>query len=183
VHYFVMERLSSESLADRIEREKGLDEEAARKATRSICEGLSFLHGQGIVHRDVKPANVLYTPEATHGDLKLIDFSHSGVVPNKEDPNARCFDGKLGTTGFVAPEVLAGREPYGAKCDVYSLGCTVHAMLAGGRVPRRHPRLGIMKSLPESTSPEAGQFLDSVLSPDPGHRPTIPEVLASPWLQ
>jgi len=183
LHYFVMERLSGESLADRIEREKGLEEKAAKEATRSICEGLSFLHGQGIVHRDVKPANVLYTPEASESDLKLIDFSHSGIVPDSEDLNSRCLQSTLGTAGYVAPEVLAGREPYSAKCDVYSLGCTVHAMLAGGRLPRRHPRLGIMTSLPESASPEASNFLDSLLSPTPELRPTIHEVLSSSWLQ
>lgn len=183
LHYFVMERLSTESLADRIESGNGLDEEAVKEATRSISQGLSFLHERGIVHRDVKPANVLYTQEASHSDLKLIDFSHSGVVPDSEDPNSQCLESTLGTAGYVAPEVLAGKEPYSAKCDVYSLGCTVHAMLAGGRLPRRHPRLGIMTSLPESASPEATQFLGTLLCPEPEDRPSIPEVLTSPWLR
>jgi len=183
VHYFVMERLGGESLEDRIQRQEGLEEEEAREVTRAICQGLAFLHGQGIVHRDVKPGNVMYAPATVGEEPKLIDFSHSGVMPDEEDVDAPWFEKVLGTSGYVAPEVLLEREPYSTKCDVYSMGCTLHAMLAKGRLPRRHPRAGIIMSLPQSTSPHASEFLDRVLCPYPEDRPTVAEVLNEPWLQ
>jgi len=183
VHYFVMERLGAQSLADRIKLEEGLDELEAKEVTRALCDGLAFLHGQGIAHRDVKPSNALYPPNASHSELKLIDFSHSGVVPEQEEPGTAWFDKKLGTAGYVAPEVLSEREPYSTKCDVYSLGCTVHAMVTNGRLPRRHARAGIVTALPSSASRELDDFLGAVLCPDPEQRPSISEVLKDPWLQ
>ena len=50
---------------------------------------------------------------------------------------------------YVAPEVLKNKEPYSSKCDIFSVGCVAHALLSNGRVPRRHPRAGIVTSLPE----------------------------------
>jgi len=183
VHYFIMERLRGESLQDRIQAEGGLSEDRARQIARAMCEGLLFLHEHGIAHRDLCPRNVLYTHEgAGDSDFKIIDFSHAGLVPSEAPANEACFDELLGTAGFVAPEVLLERAPYSSKCDVYSLGCTVHALLANGRLPRRHPRIGIMTSLP-SVSPQAQDFMDAVLTEDPYQRPSVEDLLNAPWLQ
>ncbi|CAK0879654.1 unnamed protein product, partial [Prorocentrum cordatum] len=93
LRFFVMERLSGQSLADRILDSKGLPEEEAKEVTRALCKGLAWLHEQGIAHRDVKPANVLFgrsdAAAAPGGHLddeapqtgappKLIDLSHAG---------------------------------------------------------------------------------------------------------
>jgi serine/threonine protein kinase len=182
VYYFVYELLDGQTLADRIQKQDTFDEKEAKGLTKAMCEGLSFLHKQGVVHRDIKPANVLFSSAAPE-EPKLIDFSCAGVVNPGDQADAVCFDRKLGTAGFVAPEVLSEREPYNAKCDVYSLGCTVHSMLAKGRLPRRHPRVGVMTALPDSTSSDAVAFLDSVLAVDPRLRPSVEEVLQNPWLQ
>lgn len=183
VSYFVMEKLTGDSLQDRILAEGGLGEDRARKITRAVCEGLAFLHEQGIAHRDVCPRNVLYAKKkAADTDVKIIDFSHAGIFPEGVDADEPCFEKHLGTAGFVAPEILTDNQ-YSAKCDVYSLGCTVHAMLANGKLPRRHPRIGMMTSLPASASSEVKNFIGTVLAANPEDRPNMAEVLSLPWLQ
>jgi len=198
LRFFVMERLSGQSLADRILDSKGLPEEEAKEVTRALCKGLAWLHEQGIAHRDVKPANVLFGRSAaaaapgghlddeapqTGAPPKLIDLSHAGVLPEAGASADPCFDQLLGTAGYVAPEVLAEKGPYGMQCDVYSLGCTVHAMVSGGKLPRRHPRVGLLTSLPADTSPEMQSFLAGLLDREPGDRPTVAEALEDPWLR
>ncbi|CAJ1368327.1 unnamed protein product, partial [Effrenium voratum] len=166
VHYFVTELLEGGSLEDRIQHAP-LEEEAARRVARSICEGLVSLHDQGIAHRDLKPGNVLFGAEG-EATPKLIDFSHAGMMRGQER-----LAGELGTRGFVAPEVLAAQS-YDLKCDVFSLGCLVHALLSG-RPPRRHMRIGMMQQLPEGTSQEARHFLSALLNMDAAKRPSSRE--------
>eukprot|EP00928_Gymnodinium_smaydae_P078933 TRINITY_DN62986_c0_g1_i1.p1 TRINITY_DN62986_c0_g1~~TRINITY_DN62986_c0_g1_i1.p1 ORF type:complete len:354 (+),score=58.90 TRINITY_DN62986_c0_g1_i1:78-1139(+) len=181
IHYFVTERLEGESLQDHIERQKGLDEDEAKRVSRAMCEGIEFLHRNGVVHRDVKPSNVLFSCQALCPDeLKLIDFSHAGVGPIGE---AAEFDHHLGTAGYVAPEILCQRGTYNDKCDVFSFGCTVHAMLANMRLPRRHARAGIITCLPAGVSAECRSFVDALLAPNPEDRPSAAEALRNPWLK
>ncbi|CAE8619058.1 unnamed protein product, partial [Polarella glacialis] len=156
VHYFVMELLEGGSLQDHLDQHGAMKEDEAQQLTRSLCEGLASLHEKGIVHRDVKPGNVLFrkTCGSTHGDIdlqgpKLIDFSHAVIMPAEG-----ILTGESGTRGYVAPEILADKG-YGPKCDVFSLGCVLHAMLTGGRLPKRHARVGMVTRLPSSVSPEA----------------------------
>jgi len=114
MHYFVMERLEGKSLQEHIEQSDGLDELEVKKITHAVCEGVSFLHQQGIVHRDLKPANVLYqhSHDSSAGAVKLIDFSHAGLAPVDVPVGAAVFDKKLGTAGYVAPEILLNEQPY-----------------------------------------------------------------------
>jgi len=180
VHYSVMELLEGPSLGDKLHENGSFEEDEAKDVTRAICAGLDFLHQQGIAHRDVKPSNVLCT---LGGEPKLIDFSHAGVVPEIVSPDAAWFEKRLGTPGFVAPEVMAQREPYSLKCDVYSLGCTVHAMLANGKAPRFYSRCGTITMLPDTVSPAGAAFIRALLHSNPQERPTIAEALQDPWLQ
>jgi len=190
LHYFVMELLEGMSLQVHVEQSKGLPEYEARSVTRVLCEGLEFLHQSGIVHRDLKPSNVHYSHggSADAAALKLIDFSTAGVVPQGASIEHAVFDEHVGTPGYVAPEVLFAQkrgETYNAKCDVFSLGCTLHAMLTNMYLPRRHAHLGIVinKELGMTLSPDGYSFLSSLLSLDPSERPTVSEALQHPWLQ
>lgn len=184
MHYFVMERLVGESLQDRILKEGGMTEERAREVARAVCEGLAYLHESGVVHRDICPRNVLYSHHgAADNEVKIIDFSHAGTRPKEAPVDEPCLDGTLGSAGYVAPEVLQGGERYSSKCDVFSLGCTVHAMLANAKLPRRHPRIGLLTCLPPTVSSEAATFVDAALRAEPMDRPTVAELLEDPWLR
>ncbi|CAE7392535.1 cmkA [Symbiodinium natans] len=174
VHYFVTELLTGGSLEDSLQ-QGSMEEATARQIIRSVCQGLANLHEQGIVHRDLKPGNVLFSRDGQ--DPKLIDFSHAALVRGDEE----ILTGELGTRGYVAPEVLSER-PYGKKCDVFSLGCTVHALLSG-RPPRRHVRFGFIQQLPSSVSESARRFVKALLTVDPKSRPSAREALAESWLQ
>jgi len=184
LHYFVMEKLEGSTLQEQLDRgDCQLEESEAKKLLVAMCQGLECLHSNGIVHRDVKPANYMILTDTENPELKLIDFSHAGVIPDDEAMDATVFTKKLGTAGYIAPEVLSEKEPYSAKCDVFSLGCTLHAMLANGRLPRRHPRVGIVPNLPQSTTPRMREMVDSLLTYSPEDRPTVSEILNEPWLQ
>lgn len=180
VHCFVMEKVDGDSLVERI-KSGCLGEEKVKTIARSMCEGLAYLHEQGIAHRDVKPSNVLFEGKGEAKQLKLIDFSHASVLPEDAEPDDAFMDKRLGTPGFIAPEVLVGGGPYTMKCDVYSLGCVVHAMLASGRLPR-YSRGMTFSFLPEEVTPEARSLVDSMLCAEPSLRPSAAEVLAEPWL-
>eukprot|EP00439_Symbiodinium_sp_Y106_P036943 s7023_g4.t1 len=174
VYYFVTELLAGGSLEDSLQA-GGMEEATARRVIRSVCQGLASLHDQGVVHRDLKPGNVLFSKGEE--DPKLIDFSHAALVSGDEET----LTGELGTRGYVAPEVLS-EKPYGKKCDMFSLGCTVHALLSG-RPPRRHLRVGFVQQLPSSVSPSARRFVEALLTVDPRSRPSAREALAERWLQ
>mmetsp|Transcript_90408 Transcript_90408/g.161069 ORF Transcript_90408/g.161069 Transcript_90408/m.161069 type:complete len:318 (+) Transcript_90408:1-954(+) len=179
MHYFVMELLEGGSLQDHLDQHGAMLEWQARHVTREVCIGLAHLHELGIVHRDLKPGNVLFDgkiDEVPHA--KIIDFSHAGLAPD----GAKLLSGELGTRGYTAPEVLSER-PYGAKCDVFSLGCTAHALLSGGRVPRRQLRVGMVNQLSTEVSDQALDFMKSLLVMDADQRPSAAEVLTHPWLQ
>eukprot|EP00930_Biecheleria_cincta_P047086 TRINITY_DN32577_c0_g1_i1.p1 TRINITY_DN32577_c0_g1~~TRINITY_DN32577_c0_g1_i1.p1 ORF type:complete len:374 (+),score=65.86 TRINITY_DN32577_c0_g1_i1:40-1122(+) len=180
MHYFVTELLEGGSLQDFLDEFGPMPEPQVRHLTRGLCQGIASLHDQGIVHRDIKPANVLFGRHGLDSEApvpKLIDFSHAGHVLEGH----AFLTGELGTRGYVAPEVLSGR-PYCRKCDIFSLGCVVHAMLSGGRVPRRQLRIGMVHQLPASVSREARLFLTDLLCMDPAQRPGAEEVLQMPWL-
>ncbi|KAI3698886.1 hypothetical protein L2E82_42782 [Cichorium intybus] len=80
-----------------------------------IAKGLSYIHSQKVIHRDVKPENMLVDKQ--HSTIKLIDFGESIFEPSE----LFFTTGERGTRGYMAPEVVS-RKPYGRKCDVYSFG-------------------------------------------------------------
>ena len=123
----------------------------AAKITVGVAEALQYVHERGIVHRDVKPENILVTE---NGDVRLIDFASAIAGAAKWLPFARRA---VGSPSYVAPEQLRRRRATPA-CDVYSLGCVVFEMFAG-----RPPFVG--RSLDEvvsmqlrSTAPPLTQF-------------------------
>jgi len=97
---------------------------------RKAAEGLSYLHGQGWIHRDVKPDNYLMKLD---GDVKLIDFA---LAVRRKGGLARWFTGKSkiqGTRSYMSPEQIRG-QPLDERADIYSFGCMVYEML-GGKPP------------------------------------------------
>jgi hypothetical protein len=95
---------------------------------RELAEALAYLHGSGVVHRDVQPANVFITAA---GGLRLIDFGLAAPIGGAGDPGSPAH--RPGTPAYASPEVLGGRPP-DPRDDVYSLGCIAYELLTG-----RHP--------------------------------------------
>jgi protein kinase-like protein len=121
--FLVMEPVDGENLAQLIRREAPLPADRAVAIARQIAEALSYAHEQGIVHRDVKPQNVLLDRT---GRAKVTDF---GIAKSSE--MTRTLTGTiLGTPSFMAPEV-AGGEPVTPAADIYGLGAVLYQMLTG----------------------------------------------------
>ncbi len=133
--YLVMEALAGESLATRLLRfgDKGLPIAQCLTIAAEAAEGLAFAHQHGVVHQDVKPANIMLTP----GGAKLLDFGvarlrrASGetgltVTATSDDDLARA-----GTLPYMAPEQLDGRTD--ARSDIFALGAVLYEMLTGAR--------------------------------------------------
>ena len=167
----------------------------ARRYTRQILSALAHCHDLGIVHRDVKPENILFADEderdnvsgvGTGGGVVLCDFGHCW----QQGTRTGRMKSRAGTICYSAPEVLSARadRPYTARCDIWSLGIVVWVLLTG-RPPwesqtdggmkaeiRRTPHLGIRPTDTETAIFEeqdgAVEFLDAALSTDPSQRPS-----------
>ena len=124
--YIVMELIEGESLADRLQRERVLSPEALAPILSSVASGLAVLHGLGLVHRDVKPHNILLP---TTGPAKLADF---GLARDGGTASLTIPGTAIGTLGYLAPEVLRG-APASAASDVYAFGVVAHEALTGHR--------------------------------------------------
>jgi serine/threonine-protein kinase len=135
--YIVMEYLSGETLAAYLERSGTLSWQEACAIARQLAEGLGAAHRHRIVHRDVKPANVMRIPgpEGATGvaspALKVLDF---GVAKLLHDTlsGVRTHPGKLlGTPEYMAPEQCSGEGTIDERTDVYGLGCVLYEMVCG----------------------------------------------------
>ena len=123
--YFVMEYVDGESLADFIAREGQCTPEMARRVTEQSAEALAAAAEENIVHRDVKPGNIMLD---RRGRAVLTDFGIACVAadPDAEDRSATL----MGTPGYLPPEVLTGSQP-DCRGDIFALGLVYYEMLTG----------------------------------------------------
>jgi len=122
--WLVMEYLPSESLAARITREGPLTAVETADIGRQMADGLAAAHLAGVVHRDVKPGNVLI---AADGLVKLTDFGVSRAVDEVQLTRTGVI---AGTPAYLAPEVAQGRQPTAAS-DIFALGATLYTAVEG----------------------------------------------------
>ncbi len=127
--FLVMELLEGESLAERIVREKRVDASRAALIAVQVLSALAAAHAAGIVHRDVKPANVfLARTAATHDFVKLLDFGVARVTHGS--PGSVTSARLVGTPAYMAPEQIRG-DTADARTDVYAVGVCLYEMLSG----------------------------------------------------
>jgi serine/threonine-protein kinase len=125
--YFTMPYLEGESLHDRLCRERQLSPADAAAIAQDVADGLTYAHGQGVVHRDVKPANILFERgHAVVADLGLAKALTVAGAPKLTDTGVT-----VGTPEYMSPEQGAARAALDGRSDLYSLGCVVYEMLAG----------------------------------------------------
>ena len=121
---FTMELLQGRTLAEEIAREL-LSASKAIGILRQLCRGLAAAHQAGVVHRDVKPENVVLVPvEGGRDMVKILDFGISTMLGSREGTHA------VGSPHYMAPETFMGCKP-DARIDVYGVGCTAYEMLTG----------------------------------------------------
>jgi serine/threonine protein kinase len=169
------------SLADEVARSGGLDEPTVRAYASDVAAGLAYIHGESIVHGDVKARNVVIGAD---GRAKLADFGCARKVSSSPIIG--------GTPAFMAPEVARGEEQ-GPAADVWALGCTVLEMATGhapwsgvdGDAIAALHRIGYTDAMPEVPqwlSAEAKDFLAGCLVRQAGDRCTVAQLLEHPFL-
>ncbi len=127
--YYVMPFVEGETLQARIARERRLGVDVAIGIAREIASALDFAHRHGVVHRDVKPANILLSD----GHALVADFGIARALTVDPDTAQRLTATgiALGTPGYMSPEQAAGEPTIDGRADIYALGAVVHEMLAG----------------------------------------------------
>ncbi|GAB3445850.1 serine/threonine-protein kinase [Actinophytocola sediminis] len=181
----VMEYIEGQQLADAVHEGGVLGDVAAARLWVTMAGALTAAHGKGVLHRDVKPANVIVDPG---GNPHLIDF---GIARSKGDSTLTATGMMVGTPDFLAPETASGK-PATPASDAWQLAATVSFALAGQ--PPRGVRENAMASLmaaakgePLTQLPRRSahlRLLTASLDNDPGRRPTLAAVTRemSAWL-
>jgi serine/threonine protein kinase len=172
----IMEYVPSQSLSDLVHERGSLPPDEVARIGAQVASGLSAAHAAGVVHRDVKPGNVLIT---TDGTAKVTDF---GISHAFDDITLTATGLVVGTPAFLAPEIARGSAPDFAS-DVYSLGATLY-MAVEGRAPFGtvdNPmavlhRVASGQWEPPVRSGNLTPLLTRMMALDPQARPTMPEV-------
>jgi serine/threonine protein kinase len=124
--YYVMPYVEGESLRDRLEREGQLPIDRALGIAGEVADGLDYAHRQGVVHRDIKPGNILLAEK----HARIADFGVARALGAASEADATATGLAVGTPKYMSPEQAAGGNVDG-RSDVYALGCVLYEMLAG----------------------------------------------------
>ncbi|KAM6954154.1 serine/threonine-protein kinase PAK 5 [Aplochiton taeniatus] len=182
--WVVMEFLEGGALTDIVTHTR-MNEEQIATVCVSVLKALSYLHTQGVIHRDIKSDSILLTSD---GRIKLSDFGFCAQV-SKEVPKRKSL---VGTPYWMAPEVIS-RLPYGTEVDIWSLGVMVIEMVDGEPPYFNEPPLQAMRRIRDNLPPRLKEshkvssilraFLDLMLVREPSQRATAPELLQHAFLQ
>jgi serine/threonine-protein kinase len=125
--FYVMPYVRGESLRSRLTKERQLPIEDAVQITREIADALAYAHEEGVIHRDVKPANIMLES----GYAVLADFGVAHALAEARDERITRTGTSLGTPGYMSPEQAMGERDLDGRSDQYALGCVLYEMLAG----------------------------------------------------
>lgn len=125
--YFVMPYIEGETMRHRLRREGAFPIHDAVRIARDIALALGHVHSHGVVHRDVKPENILLSP----GGAILLDFGHARAPAMSGGESREDKKYIVGTANYMSPEQVSGRRISDSRSDLYSLGCVLLEMLTG----------------------------------------------------
>ncbi|HJP58023.1 MAG TPA: serine/threonine-protein kinase, partial [Gemmatimonadales bacterium] len=163
--YFVMGYVDGESVGGRIKRRGRLPVEEVRRVMKETADALSAAHNLSIIHRDIKPDNILL--EGTRGRVMVTDFGIAKALSSSSGATLTGVGVAIGTPSFMSPEQAAGEREIDGRSDLYSLGIVAYQMLSG--------------ELPFSAPTVAGILMKQITEPAPDIRevrPDVPEDLA-----
>lgn len=184
----------------------GLNERLARHFLKQLASALSFLRSKDLVHRDIKPQNLLLSPPATDEAearrlgyteglwelpvLKIADFGFARILPSTSLAETLC-----GSPLYMAPEILR-YEKYGAKADLWSVGAVLYEMVVGKppfkaanhmellkRIEKTNDKIKISDTVIEQNSPEIIRLIKGLLKKSPTERVTFNEFFNDPVLK
>src|SRR5690349_17423752 len=174
--YFVMEFVEGESLGSMLKREGKLSVEQSAKVIYQTAMGLATAHDRGVVHRDIKPGNLMIN---NRGAVKIADF---GIALSNHDLSKKLTTtGEfVGTPGYLSPEVCLGK-PVDQRSDIFSLGIVMFEMLTGRMPFTDESPLGLMlevvkaeipdvREINADVDPEIARILDRMIAKDPAER-------------
>ncbi len=173
-HFIVMEYIEGQSCAEILRDEGWVEVDQAASIIEQACEGLFYAHRHGVVHRDVKPGNLLRSLE---GEIKLADF---GIAKATEQSSITQVGSVLGTAAYLAPEQARGEEA-GPPADLYALGVVAYQLISG-RLPYEATSLTelalkqqqeeppLLDTLVAAASPELAEAVAIALALDPRDR-------------
>lgn len=131
LYYLIMEYMAGGSLQEELRDGKKTSFERAARVAADIAAALAVVEAHGLVHRDVKPANILLAPDGT---AKLADLGISrNVQPDEGDKHITQVEDMVGTPAYMAPEQMLDSRTVDIRADIYSLGIVLWEMLAGNR--------------------------------------------------
>jgi len=125
--YIAMQYMAGESLKRRLEKSGAIPLEETLRIISDVCNGLQSAHKRGLVHRDIKPGNILFDED---GKAVIGDFGLARAV-QQSSTTAASSAGGVGTPAYRAPELWLGKPPASPATDIYSLGCVLSEMLSG----------------------------------------------------
>ena len=125
IHFIVMEYVDAKTLADYLAGGGRIMPERAIEIAEAVCDALSMAHAHGIIHRDIKPPNIMITSK---GDVKVTDFGIARVISGADTLAQTAA--VLGTASYLSPE-QAQSQPVDQRSDIYSLGCVLYEMVTG----------------------------------------------------
>lgn len=183
--YYVMPYLSGETLADRLEREGPLPVDEAVRIALETADALEYAHRAGVVHRDVKPSNILLSSGRTF----VADFGIARIVDDAAGTALTSTGITVGTPLYMSPEQASGADDVTPRSDVYSLACVLYQMLAGEppytgptarmvTIKRLTDPVPSVRRLREAVSPEVGEVLTKALQKLPVDRHASAEAFA-----
>ncbi len=161
--YLATEWLEGETLRERLRRGK-LPEEESLALLAWVCDGLAVAHDRGLIHRDIKPGNIVLTSDPA-APARLIDF---GLIRRRSAP-ARTLGGLLlGTAGYMSPEQIRAASKVDARSDVFSVGCVLFECLTGVAPYRSDDLIGMIGKVLFGDTPRVSD-----------HDPTVAEGVVS----